>query len=149
MRSLNKVMMIGNAGKKPELKITAGGIAVATFRLVTTEIWRDKDGTYQEQADWHTVVAWRGLAEISLKIINKGSRLYVEGKLQNRICDDSRFPGGKRLTPEIVADNIILLDGRRETKEEDGAHEETACLQAELTDGAGDFSSLVEDDPLF
>lgn len=87
-RSLNKAMLIGNVGREPRLKHTPGGIPVVTFRLATTETWRERNGAIREHTDWHTVVAWRGLAQTTNKVIQKGDKVYVEGKIQTRIFDD-------------------------------------------------------------
>lgn len=117
-RSLNKVMLIGNVGKDPDVNYTPSGIPVAQFRLATTESWKDKDGQYQEHTEWHTVVAWRGLAEVIQKLVHRGSRVYIEGKLQTRIFEDQN--GNKKYFTEVVADNMLLLDGRK--AEESGGH---------------------------
>lgn len=108
-RGFNRVVLIGNVGKDPEVRYTGNGTPVATFSLATSEIWRDKDGNVQERTDWHNIVAWRKLAEIIQGIVKKGSRLLVEGKIQNRSYEKN---GEKRYMTEIVADNILLLDSR-------------------------------------
>ncbi len=110
-RTLNKAMLIGNVGKDPDVNFTPTGVKVAVFRLATTESWRDKDGALQEQTDWHTVVAWRGLADIVEKLVKRGSRLYIEGKIQNRSYEDR--DGNKRYVTEVIADNVLLLDARK------------------------------------
>jgi len=110
-RTLNKVMLIGNVGKDPDVNFTPSGVKVAQFRMATSESWKDKDGAIQEHTDWHTVVAWRGLADIVERLIHRGSRIYVEGKIQTRTYDDKE--GQKRYVTEIVADNILLLDAKR------------------------------------
>ena len=121
-RSLNKVMLIGNVGKDPDVNFTASGIPVAQFRLATTESRKDKDGQYQEHTEWHTIIAWRGLAEIIQRLVHRGSRIYVEGRLQTRIFEDQN--GTKKYFTEVVADNILLLDGRR--SEENSSQSESA-----------------------
>jgi single-strand DNA-binding protein len=110
-RTLNKVMLIGNVGKDPEVNFTPSGVKVAQFRLATSETWKDKDGTIQEHTDWHTVIAWRGLADVVEKLVRRGSRIYVEGKIQSRSFEDRE--GNKRYVTEIVADNLLLLDAKR------------------------------------
>ena len=110
-RTLNKVMLIGNVGKEPDVNFTPSGVKVAHFRLATSETWKDKDGAVQEHTDWHTVVAWRGLADVVEKLIRRGTRVYVEGKIQSRSFDDR--DGNKRYVTEIVADNLLLLDAKR------------------------------------
>lgn len=116
-RTLNKVMLIGNVGKEPELKFTPSGIPVVSFRLATTEVWKDKDGKMQEHTDWHTIIAWRGLAEVINKIVNKGSRIYVEGRIQTRTFGDKN--GTKRYVVEILADNMLMLDQKKLKDEAD------------------------------
>ena len=118
-KSLNKVMLIGNLGRDPELRYTTSGVAVATFGLATNESWRDQDGNVQEKTEWHNIVAWRKLAEICGEWLKKGKKVYVEGRLQTRSYDD-RNTGTKKYMTEIVADNIIMLDSRGSTAEGGG-----------------------------
>ncbi len=110
-RSLNKVMLIGNLGKDPELRYTGSGVAVATFSLATNETWKDQDGNQQERTEWHNIVAWRKLAEIAGEYLKKGRKVYIEGRIQTRSYDDKNT-GTKRYITEIVADNLLLLDPR-------------------------------------
>ncbi len=118
-RSLNKVQLIGHVGKDPEYTFTSGGTAVATFRLATSESWKDKNGALQESTDWHTIVVWnsqyRNLADIVHKMVHRGSRIYVEGKLKYRTYESR--DGSKRTVTEIIADSIILLDAKPATSE--------------------------------
>jgi len=118
-RSLNKVQLIGHVGKDPEYTFTSGGTAVATFRLATSESWKDKNGALQESTDWHTIVVWntqyRNLADIVHKMVHKGSRIYVEGKLKYRTFESR--DGSKRTVTEIIADSIILLDAKPASSE--------------------------------
>lgn len=109
-RSLNKAMLIGNLGKDPELRYTTSGVAVATFSLATSVSWKDQDGNVQERTDWHNIVAWRKLAEICGEWLKKGKRVYIEGRIQTRSYDDKNT-GQKRYITEIVADDMIMLDG--------------------------------------
>jgi len=110
-KSLNKVMLIGNLGKDPELRYTTSGVAVATFSLATNEQWKDQDGNTQERTEWHNIVAWKKLAEICGEWLKKGKKIYVEGRIQTRSYDDKNT-GAKRYITEIVADNIIMLDSK-------------------------------------
>jgi single-strand DNA-binding protein len=110
-KSLNKVLLIGNLGKDPELSYTASGIAVAKFSIATNERWKDNDGNFQERTEWHNIVAWRKLAEICGQYLKKGSKVYLEGKLQTRSWDDKNS-GAKRYTTEVIADDLIMLDGK-------------------------------------
>jgi single-strand DNA-binding protein len=109
-RSVNKVILIGNLGKDPELRYTSSGVAVASFTLATNESWKDQDGTVQERTQWHNVVAWRKLAEICGEYLKKGSKMYLEGKLQYRTYDDKN--GVKRYITEIVMDEMLMLDSK-------------------------------------
>jgi single-strand DNA-binding protein len=106
---LNKVMLLGNLGQDPELKMIAGGQAVLNLRLATTESYLDKNNTRQERTDWHTVTVWGKRAEALAKILSKGSQLFVEGRIQTRSYEKN---GEKRYATDIVANNIILT-GRR------------------------------------
>lgn len=121
-RTLNKVMLIGNVGKDPEVNFTPSGVKVTQFRLATSETWKDKDGAVQEHTDWHTIIAWRGLADIVEKLLKRGSRVYIEGKIQSRTFEDR--DGNKRYITEIVADNLLLLDSKRsDSPATNGDHE--------------------------
>jgi single-strand DNA-binding protein len=108
-KSLNKVMLIGNLGKDPELRYTTSGVAVATFSLATNESWKDQDGNLQERTEWHNIVAWKKLAEICGEWLKKGKKVYIEGRIQTRSYDDKNT-GTKKYITEIVADNMIMLD---------------------------------------
>lgn len=110
-RTLNKVMLIGNVGRSPELKHTPSGIPVTSFRLATSETWKDRDLKVQEHTDWHTIVAWRGLAEVITKLVTKGSRIYIEGRIQTRTFEDKQH--NKRHVVEILAENMLLLDNKK------------------------------------
>jgi len=107
-KSLNKVQLIGNLGKDPELKYTSAGVAVATFSIATSDSWKDQEGNTQERTEWHNIVAWRKLAEICGEWLKKGKRVYIEGRLQTRNYEKD---GVKRYITEIVADQLIMLDG--------------------------------------
>jgi len=107
--SINKVMLIGNLGSDPELRVTPSGVQVANFSLATTESWTDKSGEHQERAEWHRIVLWRRLAEVAGQYLKKGSKIYIEGKLQTRSWEDQN--GQKRYTTEVVANSMEMLDG--------------------------------------
>ncbi len=109
--SLNKVMLIGNVGRDPELRYTPEGIPVATFRVAMSESRRDRDGNLREHTEWHTVVAWRELAERTQRILQKGTLVYVEGRLHTREFEDR--DGVRRRVVEIWADSLLVLDRRR------------------------------------
>ena len=108
MRGINKVILIGNAGKDPEIKSLPDGTPVAKIALATEESFRLKNGEISRRTDWHTIILWRGLADIAAKFVKKGSLLYVEGKLRNRQYEDKE--GLKKFVTEVVAEQIVLLD---------------------------------------
>lgn len=110
MRGVNRVMLIGNLGKDPDVQNLEGNIAVAKFPLATTETYKDRSGKLVSQTEWHTVVLWRGLAELAQKYLHKGSLIYVEGRLRTRSWEDK--DGNKKFATEIVGDNLIMLDKR-------------------------------------
>jgi len=109
---INKVILIGNLGADPEIRYTQSGTPVASFNIATTERWKDKEGQMQEQTEWHRIVAWTRLAEICGEYLNKGSRVYIEGKLQTRKWQDQN--GNDRYTTEIVAREMKMLTPRGE-----------------------------------
>lgn len=110
MASLNKVMLIGNLGKDPEIRYTSDGTPVASFSLATGESWTDKSGTRQERTEWHNIVAWKQLAEISKRYLTKGRQVYIEGRITTREWSDK--DGNKRRTTEVVANQMVLLGSR-------------------------------------
>lgn len=101
-------MLIGNVGKDPEYKTLQDGTAVSKLTLATTESFRLKSGETQSNTQWHTIIAWRGLATFARDYIRKGSLIYVEGKINNRDFDDKE--GQKKKVTEVIADQVILLD---------------------------------------
>ncbi|MCY3668389.1 MAG: single-stranded DNA-binding protein [Gemmatimonadetes bacterium] len=112
-RGVNKVILIGNLGSDPEVRYTPDGVPVANFNLATSESWNDRNtGERQERTEWHRLVLWRKLAEIAQQYLKKGSKIYVEGKLQTRSWDDQS--GQKRYTTEIVVNDMQMLDSRGE-----------------------------------
>ncbi|MEP6675689.1 MAG: single-stranded DNA-binding protein [Ferruginibacter sp.] len=112
MRGVNRVMLIGNLGKDPDMQFLEGNIGVAKFSLATTETYKDRSGKLISQTEWHTVVLWRGLAELAQKYLHKGSLVYIEGRLKTRSWEDKE--GNKKFATEIVGDNLIMLDKRGE-----------------------------------
>ncbi|RMF58596.1 MAG: single-stranded DNA-binding protein [Calditrichaeota bacterium] len=109
--SVNKVILVGNLGQDPELRYTPNGAAVTTLSLATNEVWKDNDGNKQERTEWHRVVIWRRLAEIAGEYLKKGSKVYIEGRLQTRSWEKD---GVTRYTTEIIADNMTMLDSKGE-----------------------------------
>jgi single-strand DNA-binding protein len=110
MAGVNKVILVGNLGKDPEIRHLEGGTAVAKFPLATSESYKDKSGQKIEQTEWHNVVVWRGLAEVAEKYLKKGMTIYLEGKLRTRSWDDKE--GKKNYTTEIVGDTFTILSKR-------------------------------------
>jgi single-strand DNA-binding protein len=110
MSSLNKVLLIGNLGKDPEVRFTQDGSPVATFSLATSETWNDKSGNRQEHTEWHTVVAWNKLADLAKRYLSKGRQVYIEGRLRTREWNDR--DGNKRRTTEVIASQMVLLGSR-------------------------------------
>ena len=108
-------MLIGNLGRDPDVQHLEGNIAVAKFPLATTETFKDRAGKLISQTEWHTVVLWRGLAELAQRYLHKGSLVYIEGRLRTRTWDDKE--GVKKFATEVVGDNLIMLD-----KRSDGTH---------------------------
>ncbi len=110
MRGVNRVMLIGNLGKDPDIQFLEGNIGVAKFPLATTETYKDRGGKLISQTEWHTVVLWRGLAELAQKYLHKGSLIYIEGRLRTRSWEDRE--GNKKFATEVVGDNLIMLEKR-------------------------------------
>ena len=110
MASVNKVILIGNLGRDPELRYTREGNGVANMNIATTDRWRDKEGNPQERTEWHRVVVWGKQAENCAQYLQKGRSVYVEGRLQTREWEDKE--GNKRWTTEIVAQNVTFLGSR-------------------------------------
>jgi single-strand DNA-binding protein len=110
MAGVNKVILVGNLGRDPELKYLEGNVARANFSLATSESYKDKNGNRVDQTEWHNIVMWRGLAESAEKYLKKGTQVYIEGKIQTRQWNDK--DGNKRNTTEIVADSYIILQRR-------------------------------------
>ena len=112
MRGVNRVVLIGNLGKEPDLQYLEGNIAVAKFPLATTETYKDKNGMLVSQTEWHTVVLWRGLAELAQKYLHKGSLVFIEGRIRTRNWEDK--DKNRRFSTEIIGDNLVMLDKRKE-----------------------------------
>jgi single-strand DNA-binding protein len=110
MAGVNKVILVGNLGKDPEVRHLEGGASVAKFPLATAESFKDKSGQRVEQTEWHNIVLWRGLAEVAEKYLKKGMTIYIEGKLRTRSWDDK--DGHKHYTTEVVGDNFTILSKR-------------------------------------
>jgi single-strand DNA-binding protein len=110
MASLNKILLIGHLGRDPEIRYTPDQTAVASFSLATSDNWTDKNGTRQERTEWHNIVAWGRLADLSKRFLSKGRQVYIEGRLQTREYTDRE--GNKRRATEVIATNMVLLGSR-------------------------------------
>jgi single-strand DNA-binding protein len=110
-KSVNKVILLGNVGKDPEMRSTPGGTLVANFTLATSDRQKDAQGNWQDRTEWHNLVAFTRLAEIVRDYVKKGSKLFVEGKIQTRSWDDKET-GAKRYRTEIIVNDLSLLSGR-------------------------------------
>jgi single-strand DNA-binding protein len=111
-KSVNKVFLLGNVGKDPEIRSTGGGTMVANFGLATSERYKDQQGNFQDRTEWHNVVAYARLAEIVRDYVKKGSKLFVEGRITTRNWDDKEHPGRKVYRTEIIVNDLSLLSGR-------------------------------------
>jgi single-strand DNA-binding protein len=130
MAGINKVILIGNLGKDPEIRHLEGGVSVANFPMATTETYKDKSGNRVEQTEWHNIVMWRGLAEVAEKYLKKGMTIYVEGKLRTRNYEKD---GQKHYRTEILADNMTILSRKDDNR---ASGENTSATPPASTDMA-------------
>ncbi len=148
MRGVNRVVLIGNLGRDPDVQYLEGNIAVAKFPLATTESYKDKEGQTVSQTEWHTVVLWRGLAELAQRYLHKGSLVFIEGKLKNRNWEDAQKI--RRFSTEIVADNLVMLDRKKEGDYSGQNHSNTNHTQSEnplpTSSGYGSTNSASSDE---
>ena len=140
MYSLNKAMILGNVTRDPEVRTTPQGTTVTSFSVATNESWKDAQGNKQDRAEYHNVVAWRKLAEIIGQYVKKGSKVYVEGRIQTR--DWEGQDGVKRYRTEIVADNLIMLDSKTS-----GGSKESFSAPSQSFGGAGDIPVITQEMP--
>ena len=144
MSSLNKIMLIGNLGKDPEIRYTSDGSPVATFSLATTENWTDKNGSRQEHTEWHTIVAWSRLADLSKRYLTKGRQVYIEGRIRSREWTDRE--GNKRRTTEVIATQMVLLGSRPQGADAAGASVEPANRTPTEPDQAFGDAGITDND---
>lgn len=147
MSGVNKVILVGHLGKDPEIRYLEGNVSVASFPLATSEFY-NKDGKKIEQTEWHNIVMWRGLADVSAKYLSKGKLVYIEGKLRTRSYEDRE--GIRRYTTEIVAENFTLLGRKSDFEPQNHSNQQKP---ADKTDRGGssdvDFNENDGDDELF
>lgn len=130
MASVNKVILVGNLGRDPELRYTQGGAAVANFSLATNERWRDNDGEQQERTEWHRITVWGKTAENCAQYLQKGSSVYIEGRLETREWEDK--DGNKRWTTNIIARTVQFLGRRPAPSLEQGPAPSMGGMQEEI-----------------
>jgi len=129
MASVNKVILVGNLGRDPDIRYTPGGQAVANFTMATTERWNDASGEKKERTEWHRIVVWGKQAEIVGEYLKKGRQVYVEGSLQTREWTDRE--GNKRYTTEVRAQRVQMLGGRPEDRQPVAASSADAVAEPE------------------
>ncbi len=148
MGSVNKVILVGNLGRDPELRYTPNGAPVATFTLATNETWKDKDGQKQEHTEWHRIVVWGKLAEICGEYLHKGRQIYIEGAIRSRTYKDR--DGAEKTVTEVRADNLVMLgkgEGGGEGKGE-ARGESRGEARGEGSRGASDKAPEYNDDDI-
>jgi single-strand DNA-binding protein len=141
MASINKVILIGNLGKDPDLRFMPNGDAVCNFSIATTEGWKDKNGQKQEKTEWHNIVIYRKLAEVAGEYLKKGRPVYLEGRLQTRKWQDKE--GQDRYTTEVVCDTMQMLG----TKDNSDGVAEQEKLQKSQPPMDGGFETMEDDIP--
>ena len=131
MASVNKVILVGNLGKDPELRYTQSGVPFCSFSVATTDAWTDQSGQRQEKTEWHRITVWKKQAENCAKYLRKGSSAYVEGRLQTRSWDDPS--GQKRYSTDIVADNVKFLGGSGASRADSSSHDSSSQQLSSFT----------------
>jgi single-strand DNA-binding protein len=125
-RSVNKVTLLGNVGKDPEIRSTPSGVMVASFGLATSDRFQDGQGNWQDRTEWHNLKAFKRTAEIVRDYVKKGSKLYIEGKIQTSSWDDKET-GAKKYRTEILVNELVLLSGREEGASSGGGYNRSAA----------------------
>ncbi|HUB52131.1 MAG TPA: single-stranded DNA-binding protein [Terracidiphilus sp.] len=143
-KSVNKVILLGNVGKDPEIRSTGGGTTVANFTLATSDRFQDQQGNWQDRTEWHNLVAFKRTAEIVRDYVKKGTKLYIEGKIQTRSWDDKET-GAKRYRTEIIVNDLSLLSGRDEgSGSSSRANQQAANFDQRQPANADDFAQQAE-----
>lgn len=142
MKSVNRATLLGNVGRDPDIKVTGGGTSVASFSIATSERYKDKSGEWQDRTEWHNVVAYARSADIIRDYVRKGSKLYVEGRIQTRSWDGKE--GSKQYRTEIVVDQVVLLTGG-EKQSGDERYERGSYDQRREPQNGGGFGSQEVD----
>ncbi|NCV94869.1 MAG: single-stranded DNA-binding protein [Burkholderiaceae bacterium] len=144
MGSVNKAIIIGNAGKDPEIKYTDAGVAVCTLTLATKHSWKQHDGSRQEKTEWHRIVFWGKLGEIVDKYVKKGSQVYVEGRLRTRKWTDQS--GQEKYSTEIIADSMQMLGARMSGSGEESSGRSKPA-ESPSSSGASALDAMDDDIP--
>ena len=145
--SINKVILIGNLGKDPEVRHLENGAIVANFSIATSETYKDrKTGEKVSQTEWHNIVAWRGLAEIAERYLKKGQKVYIEGKLKTRSWQDQ--DGNNRYSTEIITDNLTMLGNNNSNDSKGNFEEQQSTNNDSKKSPEKEFSAPGEDDDL-
>ncbi|KAA5537182.1 single-stranded DNA-binding protein [Taibaiella lutea] len=144
MRGVNKVTLVGNLGRDPDVQYIEGEIPVAKFPLATTEMRKERNGNVVSETEWHTVVLWRGLAELASKYLHKGSLVYIEGRLRTRSWEDK--DKNRRFQTEIVGENLVMLEKRRD-HDNHSAEVHTEAVKTITTDDL-DFGFTKDEDDM-
>ena len=148
-KSVNKVILLGNVGKDPEIRSTGGGTMVATFGLATSERAKDAQGNWQDKTEWHNIVAYGRVAEIIRDYVKKGHKIFIEGRLTTRNWDDKEHAGRKVYRTEIIVNDLSLLSGRDESSSSGGYSRgtgsgSTASFDQRPSSGQDDFAQSAE-----
>lgn len=146
MAGVNKVILVGNLGKDPEVRHLENGAAVANFSIATSETYKDKNGERQTQTEWHNIVLWRGLAEIAEKYLRKGNQVYIEGKLRTRSWDDK--DGVTRYTTEVVGDNMTMLGSKGDGSTDGNNNQKSSSDTTTYTQSETQIEEADESDDL-
>lgn len=143
--SVNKVILVGNLGRDPELRYTPSGVAVANFPIATSEKFKDRDGNVQEKTEWHQIVVWRQLAEIAAKYLHKGKQIYLEGKIQTRKWQDKS--GQDRYSTEIVMEKMQMLGSASDGQQNNGAGQPQQQNNAQAPGNTGGYARQNQGHP--
>jgi single-strand DNA-binding protein len=148
-KSVNRVTLLGNLGKDPEIKFLPSGQAVANFSIATTERFKDKDGQWQDRTEWHNIVAYGRTAEIVRDYVKKGNKLYVDGRLTTRSWDD-KDTGKKVYRTEIVVNDLVLIGGRGDGEAGGGGYSSNrqSGNQGSYAQAAPDYDTGITDDDI-
>jgi len=142
-KSVNKVILLGNVGKDPEIRATANGAVVASFSIATSDRYKDNAGNWQDRTEWHNLVAFQRTAEIVRDYVKKGNKLYVEGQLRTSSWDD-KTSGQKKYKTEIIVNDLSLLSGRGEGGESSGGYSKSNTASFDQRGGGDDFAQSTE-----